>query len=286
MITVKNWLISHASVRLADRLRKDLFDKTRRIPYSFFVHSRIGDVSSRITSDCKVIAYYSGSCISTIISSVFMALGVGVMMFVINPELAAVSIFPIESGVLLVLFFSKSIKRFFFARQRMLGAANSGIMDCIYGHTSIKLFGAEEQTLEGFEEVNNGLTDNLEKSYRYSSIIPSIMDLITNISYVILCGYGALMVLDGKATFGVIVGFLVYMKLFTSPVTEFASSLSTFNQVNAATSRVFDILDAKEMDASDNVAPSDVRGDVEFDNVTFSYDGDRNIIDGVSLNVR
>lgn len=137
------------------------------------------------------------------------------MMFAINPELTAVSIFPIETGIILVVFFSKSIRHFFFSRQKMLGTANSSIVNSIYGHTAIKLYNAEEQVTGGFAAANDDLTANLDRSQRYSSIIPAVMDLITNISYVVLCGYGALMVINGKATVGTIVGFLVYMKLLT-----------------------------------------------------------------------
>lgn len=164
------------------------------------------------------------------------------MMYSVNPELALVSVFPVASGVLLIIFFSKSIKHFFVRRQTILGEANSRILETIYGHTTVRLFGAQQQALEAFDEVNADLTENLDKSSRYSSIIPSLMGLITNICYVILCSYGMMMVLHGKATFGTIVGFLVYMKIFTGPVTDLVSSISVFNQVNAATERIFDIL--------------------------------------------
>ncbi len=283
--TGREWFIMIGAIRLGDTFRNDLFEKTCRLPFGFFLRIKEGDVTSRMANDTYRVVNYSGKIIYSAVTAVAGIIGSAVMMLITNTELAVASIFPIASGLMIMLFMTRRTQRYFVEEQRVLGETNSRLIESFHGHSVIKTFCAEKEAEDDFREVNGKLIGLGRTTGIYTSLFPAMMGFVTNICYITVCGYGMVMVLDGRAEFGQVVAFLVYVKLFTDYVLQMSRAMTSYAKLSAAATRIFEILDAEEMEERDMVDLGDVRGEIEFDHLSFSYDGVHRAIDDVSLRV-
>ena len=269
--TYKDRVISKGSIELAETIRVDMFDKIRRIPYSRLIGVRTGDIANRIANDCSTISNLAGSTAATGVSSIALIVGSGAMMAYTNAELAVVCTLPIVSAVLITLFFSKSLDRYYKRQSKDLGEVNNRILESFYGYLTIRASSSEGKFFKEFQELNLDMGKKMYKLMNYASLIPSMMGFITNVGYVTICGYGLMMIADGRATFGLIIGFLVYMRLFTQPISDISATAVALKELQSASDRVFEVLDQREIQEHDIESIKEFKGGVEFDHVNFSF---------------
>ena len=264
------------------RLRGDISQKINKLPLRFFDMTTKGDTLSRVTNDVDTISQTLSSSIANLLSALVLFLGVIVKMFMVNAVLAAVTIGTSVVGFLFMFLVLKVSQKYFNRKQRDLGYINGHIEEVYTNHNIVRAFGAKNNETQKFEDTNKKLYDSNWKSQCLSGLMMPIMTFVGNLTYVLIFVVGVSLVIGGSAavTLGTIMAFVIYAKLFSQPLSTFAQSMTSLQQASAASKRVFEILDAKEMQAeNDKTAKLDtVRGDVEFRNVKFGYLPDKTII--------
>lgn len=273
---------------LSKRLRTDIVEKTNRLPFNYFDNTSYGDVLSRITNDIDTIGMTLNQSVAMLVSSITMFLGSLMMMFITNAVMALTAVISSLLGFIAMTQIMKHSQKHFSRQQRHLGAINGHVEEIYSGHTVVKVFNAEDVSKEEFERINRHLRDSSFKSSALSGLMQPLMTFIGNLSYVAVCIVGATLALNGKISFGVIVAFMIYVRLFTNPLSQIAQALTSMQSTAAASERVFEYLNETELeDESHKVAKlTDVKGDVEFRNVKFGYTKDKTIINDFSLKVK
>jgi len=284
--TVKNNLVSRGSGMLGVKLRMDLFEKMGRIPFNKLMNMRTGDTTNVLANDCDKVSSLSGQVLDSAIRSIVLVIGSAAMMFYIDEELALVSIFPISSSVLIIVFYAKSMDRYYYKQSKAFGKANDRIAENFRGHAIIKTSGSEEKFKRQFERINNVIRKRTNKLLNGLTLIPTLMKFLTNVGYVSICGYGILMIEDGRASFGVLIASLVYMKLFTQPIDDLSVVALNLKTLEGASERIFDVLDTEEIRQQELIEKTDFKGEVEFEHVWFSYDGKRDVIKNFSFSAK
>lgn len=273
---------------LSKRLRTDIVEKTNRLPFNYFDNTSYGDVLSRITNDIDTIGMTLNQSVAMLVSSITMFLGSLLMMFITNAVMALTAVISSLLGFIAMTQIMKHSQKHFSRQQRHLGAINGHVEEIYSGHTVVKVFNAEDVSKEEFERINRHLRDSSFKSSALSGLMQPLMTFIGNLSYVAVCIVGATLALNEKISFGVIVAFMIYVRLFTNPLSQIAQALTSMQSTAAASERVFEYLNETELeDESHKVAKlTDIKGDVEFRNVKFGYTKDKTIINDFSLKVK
>ncbi len=279
------------SNRFAKNLREKVVLKINKLPLKYFDKNQIGDILSRITNDIDVIAQSMNSSLSTLVASVTLFIGSIIMMFVTNYLMALTAIFASLFGFIFMgLVLSKS-QKYFALKQEELGKLNAHIEEAYSGMNVIKAYNAEDVFEEKFDDLNNRVYKANFISQFLSGLMPPMMQFIGNLGYVAVCIVGAVLATKGIISFGTIIAFIIYVRLFTSPLSQIAQAASSMQQVAAASERVFEILDEEELsDESDKkirLSKEDAKGNIEFKNVYFRYDGnDKDTITNFSLKAK
>ncbi len=267
-------IMAQVSNGFARSLRHRISQKINRLPLKFFDKNRTGDILSRVTNDVDTVAQSLDNSLSTIVSEAALMLGVIIMMFVTNWMMALVAV-----GASLVGFFGMGLilsksQKYFEMRQKELGKLNAHIEEVYSGLDIIKAYNGESESNRKFDRLNRKVYIANQRSQFLSGLMPPIMGFIGNFGYVAVCIAGALLTSNNVISFGVIVAFISYVRLFTSPLSRIAQSMTSLQSAAAASERVFDFLDAEEMPIEhENRFDKDaVRGDIEFDHVKFGYD--------------
>lgn len=284
----QHYIMATITQKLSKRLRTDIIEKTNRLPFNYFDKVSYGDVLSRITNDIDTIGMTLNQSIGMLVSSVTLFVGSLIMMFATNVVLTITAICASILGFVLMSVIMKNSQKHFSRQQRHLGAINGHVEEIYSGHTVVKAFNAEESSKEDFERINHHLRDSSFKASALSGMMQPIMTFIGNFGYVCVCIVGALLVLDQKITFGVIVAFMIYVRLFTNPLSQIAQAFTSMQSTAAASERVFEYLKEDELtDESHKKATlTDVKGDVEFRNVKFGYTDDKTIIKDFSVKIK
>lgn len=270
---VQHYIMATVTLKMSYRMRGELSEKINRVPQKYFNSTSQGDILSRITNDVSTLQQGLTNSLPTIISAVTQFVGCLIMMFVTEWHLALISLGVTLIGmVLTVLIMSKS-QKFFAARQKSLGEMNGYIEEMYSGHDVVRISRAEKQVESRFDALNAEVYRANWKSQFLSGIMQPLMNVIGNISYVAVCVFGSVLALNGTIKFGVIVSFILYVRLFTSPLTQIAQGMTNLQTASASAHRIFDFLESEEMEdeSSKNAAVTDVRGEVEFSHVRFSY---------------
>ena len=281
--TLKNDVISKGSTMLGESIRTKMLRKMDHIPFSKLIEMKLGDTTSVLNNDCNKITALSGTILDGTVKSTVLIVGSSIMMFHINPELALISIFPISSSMLLILFYAKTLDKYNYKHSKFLGRANDKIVENFYGHTIIKTTGSGERASRQFEKINGIIRKRTNRMLNGVLLIPSFMKFLTNVSYVSICGYGLLLVQDGDATFGTLVAALVYLRLFTEPIDDLSLVALSTKSLEAACDRVFDILEIEEFKNVSFGTKSEFKGEVEFRDVSLSYDGIKDAVHDCSF---
>ena len=270
-------LMTDVSNNFARKLRGNISSKINKLPLKYFDKHAIGDILSRVTNDVDTIAQSMNQSLSTLVSAITLFVGTTIMMFVTNGVMAITAIFASLFGfVFMALVLAKS-QKYFVAKQNELGALNGHIEEVYSGLNVVKTYNGEKISNEKFDELNDKLYKANWKSEFLSGLMMPMMSFIGNFGYVAVCVVGALLALNGHISFGVIVAFIVYVRLFVSPLSQIAQAMTSLQSTAAASERVFEFLDEKEMADESNIKTTldkeKVKGNIEFKNVEFKYDG-------------
>ncbi len=271
-------------------LRTAISKKINLLPLKYFDSNSIGDVLSRVTNDVDTIGQTLNQSVVTLVTSVVMLVGSIVMMFYTNWIMAFTAIGASLIGFVFMFLIMGKSQKYFARQQRFLGDINGHIEESYAGHNVVKAYNAERKVKKTFDDINYKLYSSAWKSQFLSGLMMPLMTFIGNLGYVAVCVVGAVLVADGKIDFGVVVAFTLYVRLFTSPLSQLAQAFTSMQPAAAASERVFEFLDEKELSDESGVTkylPADkVRGDVEFDHVRFGYDPDRIIIKDFSASAK
>ena len=270
-------LMTDVSNNFARKLRGNISSKINKLPLKYFDKHAIGDILSRVTNDVDTIAQSMNQSLSTLVSAITLFVGTTIMMFVTNGVMAITAILASLFGfVFMALVLAKS-QKYFVAKQNELGALNGHIEEVYSGLNVVKTYNVEKISNEKFDELNDKLYKANWKSEFLSGLMMPMMSFIGNFGYVAVCVVGALLALNGHISFGIIVAFIVYVRLFVSPLSQIAQAMTSLQSTAAASERVFEFLDEKEMADESNIKTTldkeKVKGNIEFKNVEFKYDG-------------
>lgn len=274
----------------AKKLRSSISEKINKLPLKFFDHNLSGDILSRVTNDVDTIAQSLNNSLSTLVSSITLFIGSIIMMFATNYIMAITAIVSSLIGFILMFIILNKSQRYFTARQRELGKLNGYIEEIYSGLNVVRSCNAKDETINEFDKLNDKLYDCNRKSQFLSGLMQPIMGFIGNFSYVAVCIVGALLVSKSVISFGVIVAFIMYVRLFTNPLSQIAQAMTSMQSTAAASERVFGLLEEVEMDSENDITKKldkhKVKGNIEFKNVKFGYDKDKIIINDFTANVK
>lgn len=279
---IQSYSMTTVSNGFAKDLRTRISVKINKLPLKFFDSHEIGDILSRVTNDVDMIAQNLNQSLATLISSVTLFIGSVIMMFTTNWVMAITAILSTLFGFSFMISILKKSQKYFIARQEELGNINGHIEEIYSGHNVVECYNAKAEVTKTFDELNGRLRECNKKSQFLSGLMQPMMGFIGNFGYVMVCIVGALLAMKGYITFGVIVAFMIYVRLFTNPLSQIAQAMTSLQTTAAASERVFEFLDEKEMTAeSDKTKVLDkakVKGNIEFKHVKFGYDDTRLII--------
>ncbi len=270
---IVQFIMATVTLNVSKKLRGDLSQKINRVPIGYFNKTSQGDVLSRITNDISTLQQGFTNSLPGIISAAAQFAGCLMMMFATEWHLALCVVGVTLVGMFLLMLVMRHSQKYFVARQESLGSMNGFIEEMYSGHSVVRISRANQRIHNQFETLNHAVYDANWKSQFLSGIMQPLMNVIGNVGYVVVCVVGAALALDGKIPFGIIVSFILYVRLFTSPLTQIAQGMSNMQTAAASAKRVFDFLESEELsDESHKTAMlKTAKGAIEFRNVQFSY---------------
>ena len=289
---LQSWLMANVTQRTAQQLREAISQKINRLPLKYFDKVSYGDVLSRITNDVDAIGQTLGQSVGSLITSVTLFFGALIMMFYNNVTMTLCAIGSALLGLIIMGVIMKVSQKYFTRQQVALGDVNGHVEEMYTGHTVVKAYCGEERSIEQFEKYNKDLYVSGWKSQFLSGLMMPIMNFVGNFGYVVVCVVGAVLAMDGKIEFGVIVAFMMYVRLFTQPLAQFAQAFQNLQRCAAAAERVFGFLEEPEMEDESGKSAllgangHEVKGDVEFSHVQFGYEPGKPIIHDFSASVK
>ncbi len=275
-IYIQSILMADVSNKFAKDLRTSISEKINKLPLRYYdLHSK-GDILSRVTNDVDTIAQTMNQSLATLVTSITLFLGTIIMMFYTNWIMALTAIFASLVGFVLMFLILGKSQKYFTARQTELGKLNGHIEEIYSSLNVVKVYNGEKKANEKFDELNKSVYDANLKSQFLSGLMHPIMNFIGNFGYVAVCIVGAILTMNNIITFGVIVAFMIYVRLFTNPLSQIAQSFTSLQSTAAAAERVFEFVDEKEMSDESSftkkLEKDKVKGKIEFENVVFQYD--------------
>ncbi|MGE7366496.1 ABC transporter ATP-binding protein [Desemzia incerta] len=285
---VQGFIMATITQRVSKKLRRDISEKINRLPLRYFDSNSVGDVLSRVTNDIDMISQTMNQSISTLVTATTMFLGSLFMMFITNVPMTLAAIASTLIGFGLMILIVRHSQQYFGAQQKALGAVNGHVEEIYSGHNVVKAYNAERGAKETFDQINDDLYQSAWKSQFFSGIMMPLMNFIGNFGYVVVSILGAVLALNGDITFGVIVAFMMYIRLFTQPLSQFAQAATSLQSTAAASERVFDFLHEVELidEKGKTSQLENIRGDVEFEHVHFGYTPEKTIINDFSVHIK
>ena len=266
--------------KFAQNLRSRISKKINKLPLRYFDLHPIGDILSRVTNDVDTIAQTMNQSLGTFVSSITLFLGSIIMMFYTNWIMALTAIGSSVIGFIFMFLILGRSQKYFVARQEELGKLNGHIEEVYSALNIVKVYNGQKSANSKFAELNKKVYDANRKSQFLSGLMQPMMQFIGNLGYVAVCIVGALLTMNNVISFGVIVAFITYVRLFTNPLSQIAQSMTSLQSTAAASERVFEFVDAKEMSSQENITKKldkeKVKGKIEFDNIVFQYDNNPN----------
>ncbi len=274
---IESILMTNVSNWFAKDLRGKISKKINRLPLKYFDKHQSGDILSRVTNDVDSIAQSMNMSLSSLVSAITLFGGTIIMMFVTNWILALTAILSSLLGFIFMFLVLGKSQKYFVARQEQLGALNGHIEEVYTGLNVVKAYNGKTTSNKKFDELNEKVYDANRKSQFLSGLMMPMMNFIGNFGYVAVCIVGALLTMNNTISFGVIIAFITYVRMFTSPLSQIAQATTSLQSTAAASERVFEFLDEEEMkneEALKSYLPiPEAKGNIEFKNVTFTYDG-------------
>lgn len=270
---VQHYIMAVVTLKISYRMRGELSEKINRVPQKYFNTTSQGDILSRITNDVSTLQQGLTNSLPTIISAATQFIGCLIMMFVTEWRLALISLGVTLIGLVLTVLIMSRSQKYFAARQKSLGELNGYVEEMYSGHEVVRISRAGRKVDEHFDKLNAAVYDANWRSQFLSGMMQPLMNIVGNIAYVAVCVFGSILAMNGTIDFGVIVSFILYVRLFTSPLTQIAQGMTNLQTASASAHRIFDFLESEELpDESEKTQfLSTVRGHVRFDHVRFSY---------------
>ena len=279
---IEAFLMTDVANDFARQLRSRISTKINKLPLSFFDKNQIGDTLSRVTNDVDTLAQSLSDSLSSIVANVLLLAGVIIMMFVTSLPLAVTAIISGLIGFFFVAIVLSKSQKYFSMRQKELGKINAHIEEIYSGLNVVRVYNGKAEADKKFNYLNDRVYEANRKSQFLSGLMPPMMHFVGNLGYVAVCVMGAILVVNNVITFGVIIAFIVYVRMFTSPLSQIAQSLNLLQSSAAAAERVFEFVDEKEMDSQKSIKShldkAKVKGGIEFKNVKFGYNAEKIII--------
>lgn len=285
---LQSYIMATVTQRISKELRTGISEKINRLPFKYFDKVSYGDVLSRVTNDVDTIGQSLNRSIGTLVSSVTLLAGSVFMMFKTSWILALTAIFSSFTGFILMIVIMKKSQKYFVKQQEDLGKINGHIEEIYSNHNIVKVYNGEADANEKFEQINKDLFLSAWKSQFLSGMMMPVMGFVANFGYVAVCVVGATLTMKDIISFGVIVAFTLYVRLFTQPLNQIAQAANSLQQTGAAAERVFHFFDEEELpDESKSLKlPKNIKGDVEFRHVRFGYDKENPVIKDFNAEVR
>ena len=276
-IYIESLAMTTVSNNFARNLRRRISEKINKLPLKYFDNHAIGDILSRVTNDVDTIAQSMNNSLATLVSAMTLFLGTIIMMFVTNWIMAITAILSSLLGFVFMFIVLGKSQKYFVSRQVELGNLNGHIEEVYSGLNVVKAYNAKKSTTVKFDYYNDKVYNANRKSQFLSGLMMPMMNFIGNFGYVCVCIVGALLTMNDIISFGVIVAFITYVRLFTSPLSQIAQAMTNLQSTAAASERVFVFLDEEEMASQEGITKvldkKKVKGKIEFSNVVFKYDG-------------
>lgn len=283
----QGWIMTRVVQGTCFELRRRIAAKIDALPVGYFEKTSTGDVLSRITNDVDTLGMNLNASVTQLITGVATVLGVVIMMLSISPIMTLVALVIIPVSLLIVSVVVKRSQKYFRMQQNRLGAINGQVEETFSGHAVVRAFGKEDEVVEKFRQTNEELRESAWKSQFLSGLLMPIMTFVSNLGYVVVAVVGALFAIQGRITVGDIQAFIQYMKNFTQPLTQLAQISNVLQQMAAAAERVFEFLDAEEeKDEPAKILAAEVKDNVEFVHVNFSYEPGKPVITDFSASVK
>ena len=286
----QGFLMATVTQKFSKKLRGEISIKINKLPLKYFDKNSYGDILSRVTNDVDTLGQTMNQSIGTLVSSVTMFIGSLVMMFYTNWVMAITAIIATIIGFALMAVILAKSQKYFNAQQKQLGILNGHIEEMYSGHNVVKAYNGTNESKKKFNEYNNALYESAWKSQFLSGLMPVIMGFIGNFGYVCVCIVGAMLTMNSSISIGVIVAFMIYIRLFTNPLSQIAQAMTSLQSAAAASERVFEFLDEEELIDESNktkvLSKDEVKGNITFEHVKFGYDEDKLIIKDFSANAK
>ena len=286
---IQGFIMATVANNFAKSLRTQISQKINKLPLRYFDTHSFGDILSRVTNDVDTIGMTLHQSLGTLVSAITLFIGSIIMMFYTNWILAITGIVSSLLGFVFMFIILAKSQKYFNARQVELGNLNGHIEEIYSNHNVVRVYNGMDEASEKFDDLNNRVFVCNKKSQFLSGLMQPIMNFIGNFSYVAVCIVGALLVMNDAISFGVIVAFMVYVRLFTNPLSQIAQGMTNLQTTAAASERVFEFLEESEMEEETNITKhldaNNVQGNIVFDHIKFSYDGKKTIIKDFSCDV-
>lgn len=287
---IENFIMATVANRFAKSLRSDITNKINRLPLKYFDTHSYGDILSRVTNDVDTIGQSMSQSLGSLIGAITLFIGAVIMMFYTNVVMALTAIASSLIGFMFMGGIMGKSQKYFDMRQKELGKLNGHIEEIYSSLNVVKAYNGKKKANEEFDKLNENVYNANLKSQFLGGLMPSLMNFIGNLGYVAVCVVGAMLTMNGTISFGVIVAFMLYVRLFTSPLSQIAQGINSMQSTVAASERVFEFLESEEMpnetNMKDYLDPKNVIGNMTFDHVKFGYDKDKTIIKDFSLDVK
>lgn len=287
---IESYILTTVSNNFAKKLRTNISNKINKLPLKYFDNHETGDVLSRITNDVDTIAHNMNQSLATLVTSITLFIGSIIMMFITNWTMAITAIASSIVGFSIMgLILSKS-QKYFIRRQVELGELNGYIEEMYSAHNVVKAYNGTNEAIENFEILNKKLYESNRKSQFLSGLMQPIMGFVGNFGYVAVCVVGALLTMNNIISYGVIIAFIIYVRMFTNPLNQIAQAMTSLQSTAASSERVFEFLDELELTdethITKKISKQNIKGEIEFKHVKFGYNKNKTIIKDFNIKVK
>ena len=283
---LQSFIMATITQKKRKKMRNEISVKINKLPLKYFDQHSYGDTLSRVTNDVDTIGQSLNQSIGSLVSAVTTLIGVVIMMVITNWQMALTAILASLFGFSIMFQILKRSQKYFDRQQEELGQLNGHIEEVYSGHNVVKVYNGVEDAKKVFDEYNQRLFTCVRKSQFLSGMMHPLMNFIGNFGYVAVCIVGALLTMNHVISFGVIVAFMIYVRLFTNPLTTIAQATSSLQSAAAAAERIFEFIEEVELEdesqKTKKLDPKQVKGKIEFENVKFSYEPGKEIIKNFS----
>ncbi|MGI6330171.1 MAG: ABC transporter ATP-binding protein [Bacilli bacterium] len=285
---IQSYMMATVTQNLTKQMRHDISLKINRLPFKYYDKTSYGDIISRITNDVDAIGQTMNQSVATLFTSLTMLIGSLIMMFYNSFLLTIISVITSLIGFLFMKIIISKSQKYFIEQQKNLGEVNGYIEEIFSAHHIVKVYNGSAEAKRTFENINNKLYNSAWKAEFLSSLMHPLMHFVGNLGYVLVCVIGAILAMNNVITFGVIVAFLIYIRLFTQPLSQLAQVMNNFQRAAAAGERVFEFLEEKELEKENykTLRLKNIQGKVQFKNVKFGYTDDVIIIPNFSVKIK